>query len=276
MMKFRALLYREWRLTRKFYLIQLLVLILFIVLCFLVRLSMEIGNLKSLMEEEEGAFFVTACYYIFVYFVAFAASAAVGSDNGIIKSDVTANWMLYSYALPVKPHDRAAVRTFLRLCCYAAAFVCCILNAVLQSKMADRPMNGAVVLNLLIPFDLALLLEVIRDAFICRAKNAVTLKKQNAKAIVITLLLSACICITAMLKISAIMADKLAAGVKYAEENEKNFSDEIQLDIILGGFKDEIMKIRDVIVPWLVPGLVLLFVLSYAVARYAYGRREKA
>ncbi|MBO5487251.1 MAG: hypothetical protein J5988_10065 [Eubacterium sp.] len=101
--KYKALLYREWKISRRFYLLRVLLLLLFD----LMVIGVFIGGFKANeMSQAEGNFM----YLLFSYFAVVLGGAIIGEDNGVYKADVDTGWFRFSQALPLTAVEKAVTR----------------------------------------------------------------------------------------------------------------------------------------------------------------------
>lgn len=96
--KFRSLLFRELRLSRKMTLLHLGLLMLLILMSW--GMLMSVDEIATIMD-------------VLFLMTAMLASMTLMLDENF-KSDVNSGWLVYSYTLPIKPFERAAAR-FVRI-----------------------------------------------------------------------------------------------------------------------------------------------------------------
>lgn len=165
MKKYKSLLYREWKLSSKHYFIRLGLLLLCTGL-----FTMIIGILDG-----PDAPFATFMAYLMV---ALAASL-ISEDNGVFKSDINANWMRYSYALPVTALDKAIVRYILKLITIIIGMAFAILCAVGVCVMKGVTISGNMIMHFFLILDVCLAYGLITDALVLRVRDTEELKKMS-------------------------------------------------------------------------------------------------
>lgn len=140
--RIKALLWREWRIGRKSFMANILIFFIVVGFFWLIRLSMSVGNLapvftdSPLLNEFNGM----------IYYSAAALGAVIAfipvSDLTCLQADINANWLRYSFALPVTPEIRAAELYICKLIKIAAAFALSVLNGLITAKITGTPFTG--------------------------------------------------------------------------------------------------------------------------------------
>lgn len=113
MEKYKSLLYREWKITKKFYLLRIVLLVLFTVMLgggTIYAVNASAGREVAAGADEALDWALIILFYLLVLFMA----AASGEDNGVYKSDVSSDWLKYSWALPVTAHEKAVTKYVFR------------------------------------------------------------------------------------------------------------------------------------------------------------------
>lgn len=136
---YKSLLYRELYLSRKFYISGIAGQVGVTLLAYLVRLSMQIGNLSHMAAEELSNVDVLTLI-LFVLFLPIVYYITIG-DNGVHISDVQSKFQLFNYTLPVTPLQQTTVKYIIKLCCFgiASLFSC---GAVLLLKATENAATG--------------------------------------------------------------------------------------------------------------------------------------
>lgn len=140
--RIKALLWREWRIGRKSFMANILIFFIVVGFFWLIRLSMSVGNLapvftdSPLLNEFNGM----------IYYSAAALGAVIAfipvSDLTCLQADINANWLRYSFALPVTPEIRAAELYICKFIKIAAAFALSVLNGLITAKITGTPFTG--------------------------------------------------------------------------------------------------------------------------------------
>lgn len=105
---YTSLIYREWKLTRKRFLLRL---ILFLLLSLLMLTPIMVGGL---LDPEEGA--NVELILFFVGSVSLTGSLLAGTNNGIQKADISSGWKRYSFVLPPTAKQQALSDLLVKLC----------------------------------------------------------------------------------------------------------------------------------------------------------------
>lgn len=186
--KYKSLLYREWKVSKKFYLIRIVLLLLFTAL--LGCAAIFIVNASTNQASEAGAaealdFALIVFFYLLVLFIA----AASGEDNGVYKADVNSGWLKFSWALPVTAHEKAVTRFVFRgivvligtIYMFAAIGAICGITGFSHMK--------TVVYAFFWCLDFCLLYDAIKDFIIMRAVDVKAVKKMGNIAMVVIIVL---------------------------------------------------------------------------------------
>lgn len=130
---YRSLIYREWKLTRRHYMIRLAMLLLLAVLMFI---PLYLGS------RGEADADLNSVVVLFSSILAASTAILASSDNDIYKKDLLSGWNTYSHVLPVTADNRAAVSTFFRSAAFlAGALIISVYIIMLDSKMALHLIN---------------------------------------------------------------------------------------------------------------------------------------
>ena len=131
MKMFRSLLYREISVAKKGY-IMFAVFALGSVVFFLAALTVMLADTP---QGDPAAKFVIDLSIL----VAACAGGSLSSDtlekDNITKPDITSGWLIYSYALPISPKMRAAVKISRRQIFAAAGLIFSISAAMIYSVL---------------------------------------------------------------------------------------------------------------------------------------------
>lgn len=164
-----SLIYRELYIGRKFYITNILVVLLFILMCSLVRLSMLYGNLAHL-DNETFELIDTITYYAFTYIVAYGAFSIL-DDPGVILSDYRSNWRIFSYSLPVSPAKRVLVKYIIKLGAFCTAMLLSIINGCIIAAFAGRDFGTDQILNFFLLVNFWLIVDLLRAPMMLRARS---------------------------------------------------------------------------------------------------------
>ena len=129
---YRSLIFRELKLTRKRF---LLMLILFLLLAALMLTPIMLGGFSAPAEGEDAP---VEMILLFVGTVALTGGFLAGTNNGVQKADISAGWKRYSFVLPTTAKQQALSDLLVKLCyilffgLLSAAFVlvCNIISGI--------------------------------------------------------------------------------------------------------------------------------------------------
>lgn len=171
--KLKVLIWREWRLARKNYLTTLIVCILFAVFFWLFRLSMSVGNLafvfntKEILQE-----FGAVLYYMSAIMVGIVSIGVCVSDWSAYAADINANWLCYSYSLPIDPKMRTTVIYAVKLIKLAIGLGFSILNGFVTSVITGTPFTKHMVLFFLSFTAVVWIYDLISQFFMMHARTS--------------------------------------------------------------------------------------------------------
>lgn len=166
----KGLLYRELYLSRKYYLTSLGVLLLFILLCSLVQLSMNVGNLAHVQDPDVLEMLDPLMYMISMYFIPLIA-LSMTIDTGVINADHKCRWNLFSRCLPVTALQHTSVKFLIKGMVFLAVMLLSVLNDAVFSYIAGKPYGMEEFLNLFLIADIFVLTDVISFPLVLRAKS---------------------------------------------------------------------------------------------------------
>lgn len=184
MEKYKSLLYREWKITKKFYLLRIVLLVLFTVL--LGGGVIFSVNASTGQEVEAGAaealdWALIFFFYLLVLFIA----AASGEDNGVYKSDVSSGWLKYSWALPVTAHEKAVTKYVFRGILISAGTIYMFASVGTISAIIGFAHMKTVLYAFFWCLDAILATYIVRDYIVMNAVDVKALKKMGNIAIVV-------------------------------------------------------------------------------------------
>ena len=137
---YRSLIYRELKLTRKRF---ILMLILFLLLALLVMTPAFLGAFSETLEPEEDPLAVTL---LFTGFVALTGGVLAGTNNGLQKADISSGWKRYSFILPATARQQALSDLLIKLGYIvffgALSLVYCLIYGIIAgSNVISHTMN---------------------------------------------------------------------------------------------------------------------------------------
>lgn len=180
-MKFRSLMFREFRLSRKSILLQAGLL--------LAWMALSWGMLFSVSSEGFTAEELGRVTDMIIFMTALIGSMSLLIDESF-KSDVNAGWLNYSYALPIKPLERAAARFVRR---FSAAFGGVLLslgNTAAVCARSGKPFGANYIVWHLVILAAVILHTLPNDLIVLRARSQAELKKaQSVSGLAMTALM---------------------------------------------------------------------------------------
>lgn len=137
--KLKVLVWREWRLILKEYIISMTICLMLTAFFWLIRLSMSIGNLAPVFSESSLLHEFSGLIYYMCASLSASVFMSAAMDVGIYTKDVNANWMRYSFVLPYDAKIRAGahyiVKAMKMLTGLVLSIVCgAVTAAITQSK----------------------------------------------------------------------------------------------------------------------------------------------
>lgn len=172
-MKFRSLMYREFRLSRKFIILQFGLLLAWIALAWGMMLTMDSNDFTE--EALPG----TADTIIMM-------SAMVGSMSLLLyesfKSDINSGWLNYSYALPITPIERTAARFIRRLSVSLVSVLISLCNAAAICAHVGKPFGANYIVWHIVVLAFVMFGSLPNDFFILRARSGADMKKSQMTA----------------------------------------------------------------------------------------------
>lgn len=184
MEKYKSLLYREWKITKKFYLLRIVLLVLFTAL--LGGIAKFVVNVSTGPEAVAGAAeFIDWALIFFFYLLVLFMAAASGEDNGVYKSDVSSGWLKFSWALPVTAHEKAVTKLTFRGIVVLIGTVYMFVSIGVISGITGFAHMKTVVFAFFWCLDFCLLYDAIKDFIIMRAVDVKAVKKMGNIALVV-------------------------------------------------------------------------------------------
>lgn len=274
--RLKALLWREWKLSRKFYLSSWAALLGMMLVYVLFEMSMRFGNLKSLDTDELTAVRMVISF-LAISIAAYGPIAAAGSDNGMHKKDIQANWLRYSYALPVTPEERAAARMILLVLMQAAGFLLSVLGLAFALRMVNWQFSIYAVLILLVILDISLLVILVQYVLVLRARDMKAYAAQQTKYISVMIGAGVVVGLLAARKMShfaspdGTVSPALQEAVSQFEKKLVTSPDSIKLydlvNLMTMGHGAQFIETAKHLLPLTIPLTVVLYVLLYLVIR---------
>ncbi len=163
--KFGSLLFREFRLTKKN-----MILLAGMMLALTALIWFSLFSADSLTDNinADSLVAIMALISMFSLFI-----------DDIHYSDVASGWITYSYALPVTPLERAAVRFVRRLTVCAGSCLFSLANASAVCAYLGKALGAVHILWYILIFSAALLTGMADTFFMLRSRNSGDIKKMR-------------------------------------------------------------------------------------------------
>ena len=170
MAKFKSLLFRELCVFRKNMIIRFVLLIVF-GLFYVVGISTARSNSEF---KEVDAVSLMFCASLFIGVMAVLLG---NMRTEILKSDINAGWLTYSYTLPIKPKDRALITLF-GSCGFTLLLMAAGLGfTAVYCAVVEIPFSVSFVNLYAVIFAAAILYHIVCDRFSLRSRTTAELKK---------------------------------------------------------------------------------------------------
>lgn len=295
MAKFSALLFREWRISRKLTISQVIAGLFLGMIFLMIRWSMLYGNLQELEEDliADGADIYADTLKVMFYFSVFTVASImqlnIGRSASSHKGDIQSGFLRYSYTMPITPSMRSAVKTaymcIFRVVGYAITVVYALFASIWYESVR---IDSTLLLSLLIPAFYVIFHDTIESALVLRARTA---KKAGAMEVgasfcmigVIIVLLGFvkthlqermdAVALAEQQRMDGFIAQygeaKVAQMVLNGEITQDN-----PVKMILGVFRDMLSEYINDYIIWIVPLTLILIVLGFWLRKKACEGRE--
>lgn len=252
MTKFRSLIFREFKVCQKLYIIRFLFLLAFFAFV-IAGTFLFIGLFEEMPEKENTIRSFIEMISMLIMF----CSAVFFFDDNTFKSDLNSGWNNYSYALPLTASERAAVKLILFIVTLGISVLLGMVCVFIINSIAGIQFQIGYVILQFVLLDLLLLSKIITDFFVLRARNTDEYKKMQNKG-GLTCLAALMVCI------ALVMLNRV--GFDFAALLNSDSTEALYFDII--------SMLTDEMLLWLIPLTLALFAGYFAVAyhhsRYAY------
>ena len=162
---YRSLVYRELKLTRKRF---LLMLILFLLLALFMLTPVILGGFSEPAEGEDSP---VEMILLFVGTVALAGGFMAGTNNGLQKADISTGWKRYSFILPPTAKQQALSDLLVKLCYILLFGLLSAAFAMIYSIMGDYNAFGLMLNIYLGAVCVVMLIDVVYSYIIMFAKT---------------------------------------------------------------------------------------------------------
>lgn len=179
MSKYKALFYREFVVSKKLILTQTIAMIGIMIFFWLIAMSMEFGNLKSVMdisgESDAVDYIMNKETKMFVmYFLGFTSAFATTFTKlgDSANADINTNWRMYAFTLPVSSTEKALIELVSNILNVIISFVLSILNFAVLGGIFDIKFDFGFVVKIWSIFILAaIIMNFFSKIIIHRART---------------------------------------------------------------------------------------------------------
>lgn len=238
----KHLLYKEFYLGRKYYITSLLLFLIVSLMGILIRISMKCGNLANLSAETFNSL-DSATFTVFTYLPSVILFISSCTDGGVIFSDYNTKWAIFCYTAPISEKKTVGIKFIAKIIILTAALILGVTNAIIIGMVADKPIDGNVILNILVLFSVTVIFSSV--IIVCSMK----LKSKNAVGIFIFLIISV-ISIPIIIK-GFNYLDEIYTAYGGLDETAQN---ELIMQLVTGKYTE----IRNILAP-LLPVIIVVF-----------------
>lgn len=267
----RGMIYRELHIAKKYYIINIAVFLMIMLLEVLVMLSMKYGNLAT-MEREDFETLDTATYYIFTYLIPVVFFILL-NEGSVIISDAKSKWTLFSYATPVSVYKKAGVKFIIKISSLIIALSLSFINAAIVANLNGKSIDKMFVQIIFIIAAITVFVSCLTMPFLIRCK---TEKQAGTVGSVIGFIMIGSFYFAMYRLISNLKETVYSdATLQMSEEELEIFFNENSADIILQRVLEIVTSLRDTlstIAPFVIIGAL---VGSYFLTVMQMKRREK-
>ncbi len=169
MEKFKSLLFRELRISRKNMIIRSVLLIVF-------GLFFIAGISTARSEPEFNGMIVISVTVCTSLFTGIMAVLLGNMRTDTLKSDINTNWLTYSYTVPVEPKDRALI-TLTVNCGFTLLLLAVGLGfTAMYCAVGETPFSVLYISAYAVIFSAVTLFHIVTDRFILRSRSLAELK----------------------------------------------------------------------------------------------------
>lgn len=182
MKKYTALLFREWKITKKFYILRMFLFLFFVAMFALTFYGLTIQNEAT----PEGAYITTLV--ISSIFCLFSGVLAT-EDNGAYRADVNSGWLSYSGALPLTAAEKAFSKYLFRVIVILVGLGVSVLVVNGFGAIFGVPVLYSALYVYFWSINVVLIIDLIRQFVMMHAVDMKSLKKISNIGIIIFLAL---------------------------------------------------------------------------------------
>lgn len=206
-MKFRSLMFQEFRISRKGIVLQTALLLVWIALTWGMLLS---AGSNELTDET-----LSAMINVIIIMTALIGAMSLLMDENF-KSNVNSGWLNYSYTLPVKPVERTAAMFVRRFSVVFGSALLSLFNTAALCAYRNETFGANYIVWHIVVLSAVILHSLPNDIFMLRARSGEDMKKmQTVSGVIMTALMA--IMIIVIFKASGIDLEKLTDSETFIE-----------------------------------------------------------
>lgn len=249
----KSLIYRRFLLMRKSIVMVLLGVVLFMVIGWLVLLSMQIGNLRNLYNDPEEKASTAKLLATLISFPVTALLASMTGDGFVFTEDIKCRWKEYSISTRIRPVENAMSRFFVTLIVIVSAIAGTMLNFLVISLITGEPISMRDVNISFAMIDMMIFMNMLESPVFLRAKT----EKQIMAAPFVSFGL--------MVILAVVFSKKIASWANAL----KSLPEEAGLEDLM----PVMSKFSDKYLAYSIPALIVLLILFAAVNVLFSGKR---
>ncbi len=182
MAKLKALFYREFIISRKTFLLQLISTLATMVFFWLMVMSMKFGNLKfdffgsdpTAEDITSGCLMLMTMMYSIGFIVAFV-STRINITN-TVTADIDTNWRSFAFTLPVSSTEKALVELLVKILNIILSLIITFVNFIFLSNVLEIGLDIGFVFKV---WSVILLISTLIDFFTLPVLHAARTKRES-------------------------------------------------------------------------------------------------
>lgn len=207
MTKFRSLLFREMRVSRKH-------TILTAILLFVLGAFYTVGIYTIKQDRTADGNMTESMVLMFSATLATICSLTCLFQDEVFKNDINVNWLRYSYTLPVSSKERAAVQVVNKNAVTILSMVFELLFTVIYCHIADISFSAIYVKIYAIVYACGLIASLFSDLFLLNARSIDEFQKRQHRFYLTSLFICIALAVVFFDKIKSFLDDEAPPAVR--------------------------------------------------------------
>lgn len=170
MEKYKSLLFREWKVTKKFYISKIFLFLVFVAL-------FAVAAYVATPKNDGAATDVTILALGLSLFLGCLPAVLVAEDNGLYKSDVNFGWLNFSQALPVTSFDKALAKYLFKTIVILAGLALTLLAVAGICFQVGAPIQMSGVYAFIWVVDVVLVCDLVKQYIIMHTIDTKYIKR---------------------------------------------------------------------------------------------------